>query len=214
MSLRDYLFYEEPGITLYCGDCREVLPLIEGVGDAVVTDPPYGIEFEYESHDDGRARWFKLMDASVPLMRSSSRFVVMPCCGIDRLGWWYANHPPRWMIAWYKGSPGHRAAIGFNDWEAMLCWGSPPKQMHDYFQTRCGFSADGDGHSCPKPIEWADWIVSRASLPNGRVIDPFVGSGTVLESCKGLGRRAIGIEIEPKYCEITVKRLRQEVLAL
>ena len=47
MSLRDYLFYEEPGITLYCGDCREILPLLHA--DAVVTDPPYGLDFEYEN---------------------------------------------------------------------------------------------------------------------------------------------------------------------
>ena len=134
----------------------------------------------------------------------------MPCCGIDRLDWWYANHKPRWLLAWYKGSPGHRAPVGFNDWEAMLVWGSPPSQMHDHFQTRCGF--EPNGHPCPKPIEWADWLISRATLAGGAVIDPFAGSGTVLESAKNLGRRAIGIEIEPKYCEIAVKRLRQEVL--
>jgi DNA modification methylase len=208
MSLRDYLFHEEPGITLYCGDCREVLPYIRA--DVVITDPPYGIGFEYESHDDQRTKWYALMDSVLPLLRATAPFIVMPSCGIDRLGWWYANHAPTWVLAWYKGSPGHLSKIGFNDWESLLVWGRPHKQMHDHFQTRCGFAEPG--HPCPKPIEWATWLISRAAPGRGSVVDPFAGSGTVLEAAKALGRRAIGIEIEPKYCEIAVKRLRQEVL--
>ncbi len=204
-------YYQDSAVTLYLGDCREILPLVRA--DAVVTDPPYGLNFKYESYEDTPERWFALMDATVPLMQNAAPFVVMPVCAQMRLGWWYAHHPPTWLIAWYKGSPGHSAAIGFNDWEAMLCWGKPPIPMHDYFQSKCGFAGgNGDGHPCPKPIEWANWLVARACPEGGTVLDPFAGSGTTLESAKWSGRKAIGIELEKRYCDIAVKRLRQETL--
>jgi hypothetical protein len=180
---------------------------------AVVTDPPYGIDFEYASHDDSRAKWFGLMDAAVPVMRGLAPFVVMPCCGIDRMGWWYTNHTPDWLIAWYKGSPGHRSHVGFNDWEALLVWGKPPSQMHDYFQTACGFK-DADGHPCPKPVAWGSWLVERAAGAGDLVYDPFLGSGTTLIAAHRLGRRCYGCEIEPRYADVILKRAEAEGLAV
>jgi DNA modification methylase len=91
--------------TLYLGDCRDILPTLPQV-DAVVTDPPYGIDFEYESYDDTIENWQNLMTAVVPMARSIAKFVVMPCCAIGRLGWWYQHMPPDWLIAWYQaGKP-------------------------------------------------------------------------------------------------------------
>ena len=203
-------YYQDEWVTIYHGDCRIIMPELRP--SAVVTDPPYGLGFSYKSYDDTEPAWFDLMGSVVPIMRSVAAFVVMPCCSISRLGWWYANHPPDWIIAWYKGSPGHRSAIGFNDWEAHLAWGRPPIAMHDHFQTRCGF--DPNGHPCPKPVEWARWLVSRAITETGTVLDPFMGSGTTLRAAKDLGRKAIGIEIEEKYCEIAARRCAQEVMPL
>src|SRR5574341_121819 len=122
--------------TLYLGDSLEILPTLRGL-DAVVTDPPYGIGFSYASHDDSEARWYELMDRFVPLARAAAPVVVMPTCALNskRMAWWYAHHPPTWLVAWYKGSPGHQAAIGFNDWEPHLIWGKPPGPIHDFFQT-------------------------------------------------------------------------------
>jgi site-specific DNA-methyltransferase (adenine-specific) len=207
-------YYDDGGITIFHGDCREILPAfyLTGTADAVVTDPPYGIGFEYATHDDNREAWFDLMDEVVPLMRQCAPFVAMPSCGIDRLGWWYEHHPPTWIVAWYKGSPGHLSKIGFNDWESHLVWGRPWKQMHDYFMAKSGF--EDDLHPCPKPIQWAQWWVSRAAPRGGLIVDPFAGSGTTLVAAKMLGRRAIGIEIEESYCAMAVERLRQDVLPL
>ncbi len=68
------------------------------------------------------------------------------------------------------------------------------------------------GHPCPKPMPWLTWLVGLTSRPGETVIDPFMGSGTTLRAAKDLGRKAIGIEIEERYCEIAVKRLSQETL--
>lgn len=195
-------------VTLYLGDCLTVLPTLDaGSVDAVVMDPPYGIGFNYASHDDSEAKWYQLMDAAVPHIKRVSRFAVMPSCAIKRLAYWYANHSPDWLIAWYKGSPGHSSKIGFNDWEPLVSWGRPKRPMHDYFQSRCGF--DDNGHPCPKPVQWAQWLVDRAAESGGTVLDPFMGSGTTGVACVKTGRKFIGVEIDPGYFEIAKKRIEK-----
>ena len=190
---------------LILGDCRDVLPTI--TADAIVTDPPYGIGFEYASHDDDPQKWFPLMNDVIPLCRHAAPFVIMPVCMITRISWWYENHKPDWLVAWYKGSPGHRSAIGFNDWEPHVVWGPPILAMHDHFSTPCGF--DDNGHPCPKPESYARWLVSRAAPRDGKIIDPFMGSGTTGVACAKLGRKFIGIEIDPGYFDIACKRIQK-----
>ena len=70
------------------------------------------------------------------------------------------------------------------------------------------------GHPCPRPQNTVEYLVSIASEPNNLILDPFLGSGTTLVCAKKLGRKAIGIEIEEKYCKIAVERLRQSVMKL
>jgi DNA modification methylase len=202
----------DAGITIYHGDCREVLPGLGRV-DLVLTDPPYGVNLPYASYDDSETNWLALMDTAIPLMRSSASMVILPSCQIRRLGWIYSRHPPDWLIAWHKGSPGHVSAIGFNDWEPLLVYGRwPGLSMHDFLSVPNDERMGAYGHPCPKPLRWAKWIVDRACPVTGSLIDPFMGSGTTLRAAKDLGRRAIGIEIEEKYCEIAAKRLSQKVL--
>ena len=69
-----------------------------------------------------------------------------------------------------------------------------------------------DAHPCPKPVPVFRWLVDSLARLNDVVLDPFMGSGTTLVAARDLGRRAIGIEIEERYCEIAVNRLRQGVL--
>lgn len=194
--------------TLYLGDCREILPTLGRV-DAVVTDPPYGCNFEYASYEDSADNFQSLIDAVIPMMKRLAQFVVMPAGDRLALRRMYEVHSPDWLIAWFKGSPGTRSPIGFNSWEPHPCWGKPPIAMHDAFQTRCGF--EFDGHPCPKPIAWALWLVERAALINQTILDPFLGSGTTAVACERLGRTCIGIEIDEAYFEIACKRLRAEV---
>lgn len=114
---------------------------------------------------------------------------------------------PDWLIAWYKGSPGHSAHIGFNDWEPHLVYGKPPHQIHDHFQTPLNIEVSG--HPCPKPLSYSMWLIKRAADHGSLVCDPFMGSGTTGVACAKLGRKFIGIEIEPKYFDIACKRIEQ-----
>ena len=199
-----------PDCIIYRGDCLEVLPtLAPGSVDAVVTDPPYGIGLKYATYIDSEESWFQLIDTVVPMCRRLARVVVMPSCAIKRIGWWYEHHRPDWLIAWYKGSPGHRSAIGFNDWEPHVVWGRPLRPMHDHFQTVCGF--DDNEHPCPKPVAWAKWLVERVADDEDIVLDPFMGSGTTGVACIHTGRKFIGIEIDPGYFEIARERLQKEL---
>ena len=190
--------------TLYLGDCRDILPTLPKV-DAVITDPPYGIGFKYDTHDDDPNAWFDLMNQVVPLCKAAAPFVIMPACAIKRLGWWYANHHPEWIVVWHKGSPGHASTVGFNDWEPHVVWGRPKRPMHDHFSTPCGF--DDSGHPCPKPMAYAKWLVARCSASDSVVLDPFMGSGTTGAACADLGRRFVGIEMDAKYFDIACRRI-------
>jgi DNA methylase len=222
MSLRDYLFHEEPGITLYCGDCREILPLLmapctsycieECDGrcvrpDHVVTDPPYG--FRKAAWDDTFPMdWLPLAAA---VARQS--LVVMP--GINNLLRLPLVLPPfeyRWTLAVHLTNGMTRGLMGFGNWIPAVVYARPEDSLYKPQQDCADVPVIGDmpDHPSPKPERAMTWIIDR--LPDGSILDPFAGSGTTLWAAKNLNRRAIGIEIEPKYCEIAVKRLRQEVL--
>lgn len=203
-------YYEHGGITIYHGDCREIMPTLSPF-DLILTDPPYGIDLKYESYIDTLENWFGLMRWFVPFAKDYSKMAIFPCCQIKQLGFFYREFPPDWIIAWYKGSPGHAAFIGFNDWEPLLVYGKiKGVSMHDHFQTPTRDDSIVN-HPCPKPPEFSKWLISRATTIEHTILDPFMGSGTTLRSAKDLGRKAIGIEIEEKYCEIAAKRLSQEV---
>jgi len=197
------------------GDCLEVLKEFpDNSIDLVLTDPPYGVNLEYDKYKDTEESWFDLMDKVIPEMRRVAKMVIFPSCQIKRLDWFYKNHKPDWLICWYKGSPGHSAYIGFNDWEPHIVYGKNNTHMHDYFSAINTEKRGKYGHPCPKPIKWAEWLISRATKENDIILDPFLGSGTTAVACKQLGRNYIGIEISQEYCDIANKRLEQDTLDL
>jgi len=205
VSLRDYLFHAEPGITLYCGDCRDVLPLLEGAW-ALVTDPPYGHGDRWQGGTWGAAsmyqdaqRWDAETFPEVDLVAIVARSPEAIVWG----GNYYSLPPSRCWLSWRKSSPMPTLA----DFE--LAWTSLDRPSKLWDEDR---NPDGKReHPTQKPLSLIAWCLSFVSGP---VLDPFAGSGTTLRAAKDLGREAIGIEIEPRYCEIAVKRLRQEVLAI
>lgn len=198
---------------IICGDCEMVMQEFpDKCIDLILTDPPYGINLKYDKYVDTEINWYSLMSRMLPQINRVSRMAIMPSCQIKRLKWIYDNFPPDWLICWYKGSPGHTAYIGFNDWEPHLVYGRTKNRlyMHDFFQTKSSPKRNTFGHPCPKPIEWATWIIERATDEGQIVLDPFVGSGTTCVAAKQLNRNYIGIDISEEYCRIAEERLNDE----
>ena len=190
------------------GDCIEAMKgLPDNSVDLVLTDPPYGVDLGYDVYKDTKENWYRLIDPALPEMRRVGNMVILPCCQIKRLQWFYIGHKPDWLICWYKGSTGCASYIGFNDWEPHLVYGKNNNTMHDYFAVTNNEKMGNYGHPCPKPIGWALWLIHRSTKIGDLILDPFCGSGTTCVAAKMLGRRYIGIDISEKYCEIARKRI-------
>lgn len=184
------------------GDCLEVLPMLGNV-DAVVTDPPYGVGFEYESHDDtpiGYAEWCKRWFAMLNVI--CDRIAIS--CGIANIQDW---PKPSWTLCWHKPASMGRCVVGFNNWEPVLFYGKSPRQIVDVFRAVIIPDASLEGHPCPKPLEWGLRLVESLTSESETILDPFMGSGTTGVACIRTERHFIGIEKEPKYFDIACKRI-------
>lgn len=189
-------------------DCLEFMKTVpDKYFDLCCTDPPYGVNLEYSTYLDTEENWFSLMARFIPEAQRISKMVIMPCCRINGLKWIYQNYPPDWLIAWYKGSPGHSAFIGFNDWEPLLVYGKSHSRlsMHDYFQIQNDVKMGSFGHPCPKPVKWFKWLMHRAAN-DGKVFDPFLGSGTSALAAHDLKLDFVGCEIDKDYFDAAKKR--------
>lgn len=192
--------------TLHQGDCLEILQTI-GKVDAVITDPPYNVGLKYGGDvDDNKAdyaewcaKWFGMLQAE--------RIAIS--CGIANAAMWTNIKPPTWWLCWHKPGAMGRCVVGFNNWEAIALWGKPLKQTSDVITAPIVTDATIEGHPCPKPLNWAKKQIEMLVPEGGIVLDPFAGTGTVLLAAKEMNRRAIGIEINPKYCAMINQRLAQ-----
>ena len=220
-------YYEEDGITIYHGDCREVLPTLVPV-DLVVTDPPYGVLLgEVDSgqeRDSGRESYSQFSDTPEYLrevvipgfemaLTMTARAIITPG---NRNAF---NYPkPHDIGVWYNPAGTGRGPWGFILAHLIFYYGRDPHAGRRAIASSTWAKNDSvtafrqNGHPCPKPLKFTKWLVEKGSIAGEVVLDPFMGSGTTLRAAKDLGRRAIGIEIEEKYCEIAAKRLSQKVL--
>jgi site-specific DNA-methyltransferase (adenine-specific) len=206
-------YYEDDFVTIYHGDCREVLPRINA--DVAVTDPPYGVGVDYDGHDDTTEALEALIADVWPLMERFDRVALTP--GVGNIHRWPA---PRWTLCWFDPGGVGSGPWGFCTWQPVLVYGKDP-----FLQDGKGRRPDGlmlmqrgdpDGtikHPCPKPVDLMRWVIARVAPRSGEVIvDPFMGSGTTLRAAKDLGRKVVGIDQSERYCEIAAKRMAQEVL--
>jgi site-specific DNA-methyltransferase (adenine-specific) len=218
-------YYEHGGITIYHADCREILPQI--LADVVVTDPPYGVAFKGKNtkHTLRSQDGYSLIDDTpeyvaevvVPiiagLIAAVGRAVVTP--GIRNMFKYPA--PDAVGTIFYPSGAG-LGRWGFTCSQPIFYYGKDPYLAKGMGSRPDSFStteaAPRNGHPCPKPLAAMKWLVAKGSLEGETVLDPFAGSGTTLLAAKELGRKAIGIELEERYCEIAATRLSQYMLDL
>lgn len=235
-------YYEEKGITIYNADCREVLPTLPKV-DLVLTDPPYvGMVGGYSFGDHGgvAAKTNESISIGDPWAASfdwadaaTSRVLlgVMVFCSYHSLpetALAFKSLRRAALITWHKrNAPATGKNVPRFTEEYIWCfakavglqWDVFPSTMVDLPKLATGAFAsperfiDRQGcavHPTQKPEQLIKYLLA---VGGETILDPFMGSGTTLRAAKDLGRKAIGIEIEEKYCEIAANRLRQEVLS-
>jgi len=256
-------YYQHAGITIYHGDCREVLPSLDA--GMVLTSPPYGGMRQYEGIQS--EEWLDVIGLLYPVLgpgsvcmwnvadqtidgsetgtsfRQALRFLEVGFKLHDTMI--YAKEGVsfpdanrylpafEYMFVASKGAPRVFNPISDrrNKWAGDTVHGTD-RQQDGRCTEKKGLAVgrrvpdfgwrynwwlmanrnDGNGHPAPMPQEMAADHIRTWTNESDVVLDPFAGSGTTLRAAKDLGRRAIGIEIEEKYCEIAAKRLSQEVL--
>lgn len=224
-------YYSDEFVTLYLGDCREAMAgMADASVDCVITDPPYADR----THANARATTLENgVDQFVSVSPEDLSSLLSECGRVSR-GWVVATldyhhavafdtDPPAGLRmmrigVWVKTNPtpqltGDRPAQG---WESIAymhraggraVWNGGGS--HGNYVLRI---ADPTGHPTSKPLPMMESLVGRFTNGGNVVLDPFAGSGSTLVAAKALGRRAIGVELEERYCEIAARRLAQDVL--
>jgi site-specific DNA-methyltransferase (adenine-specific) len=219
-------YYQHKSITIYHGDCKEVIPILDKV-DCVITDPPY----DEKTHKGARYGFRKTsseitfnplsdVQTTAGMLLSITRRWAIVFCSLEMFGEYKAAAGDGWVRSgfWRRingvpqfsgdrpGQPGEGVAI-MHSTENKKRWNSHGKHAYWAYpieQTnRC--------HQTQKPIKLMQEIVLDFTDKGETILDPFMGSGTTLVAAKNLNRKAMGIEIEESYCEIAAKRLLQEV---
>jgi DNA modification methylase len=211
-------YYQDDLVTLYHGDCREITAWLEA--DVLVTDPPYGYSHRSGGGPRGKASWRNSSIANDA--DTSARDWVIDTWG-ERpalvFGSWKRPRPARAraLLIWDKG--GH-AGMG----DLSLPW---KPNFEEIYVLGTGFLGSRDsgvlsGHHVPanetagrvhpheKPHSLMCSLITKC--PRGVIADPFAGSGTTLRAAKDEGRKAIGVELDERYCEVIAKRLSQDTL--
>ena len=245
-------YYDQDGITIYHGDCLDVLPGVADVG-LIVTSPPYNLSgdgpadsllFRHDGHNPNGAYFRNLKKGygnhtdAMPheAYRNWQRSVLTLCwTALTGDGAIFYNHKPRvggpsvrlpfdlipdhvplrQIITWDRGSGFNRQFTYFvPTYEWLLLLAKPAFRINTRSANdlwRIPFET-GSEHPAPFPLSLAKQAIGSTNA--ALVMDPFMGSGTTLRAAKDLGRKAIGIELEERYCELAVQRLGQGVLAL
>ncbi len=226
-------YYTEPGIEIYHGNCRDVLPGL-GKVDLVLTDPPYILSDAPpgDSHYGMSLRKFESsqyadltngFDLELFDLLPIDPFNLFCFCSnkqiSDLMAWGERAKYVTTLLVWHKPNA---APFANGVWRGDAEFCIHIRQSGAHFEggaeqkrkVTSHPTVRFDGHPTVKPLSLVRKYIEIGSAPGGVILDPYMGSGTTLTAAKDLGRKAIGIEIEERYCEIAVKRLRQEVLPI
>jgi hypothetical protein len=233
------LYYEdtEAGIKLYCGDCREVIPKLEGKLESIITDPIWPNASVVFRGSENPVALLRGMCDVLPI--ETQRLVIELGCDSDPR--FLEAVPDRWpflRVCWLEFAvPSYKGRLLYTG-DVAYAFGVPPKYIknrqlmlgvsyssradrefmrhggkhRNKLFTRGGFTpgsfpTDKLSHPTPRRLEHSKFLVRQFS--DEMVLDPFAGSGTTLIAAKLMGRKAIGIEIEEKFCAVAVKRLQR-----
>ena len=193
--------------TLYLADCMEVLPTLPKV-DAVITDPPYGINKDGQKRTTGghggrKEYEFLGWDGERPSQDVFKKILVAGQVHVIWGGNYFADLLPPTM-KWLVWDNGQR----INQSDGELAWTSMQAALRICTMNRVELMADGAVHPTQKPVRLMSWCIQQAVNPK-TIIDPFIGSGTTGVAAIQMGRKFIGIEREPKYFDIACKRIDQ-----
>lgn len=194
-------------VQLYLGDCRDVLPTL-GKVDAGVTDPAYGINAA-RTRNSQKWGWTDFEVTGWDRERTSPELVALAAATGRHSIVWGGNYftdalPPssKWL-SWDKGQTDFSLA----DFELAWCSFDGAARRIQY--PRSLALQDGKEHPTQKPIEVMRWCIEKLPKGCGTILDPFMGSGTTGVAAVKLGRRFIGIEIEPRYFDIACRRIEE-----
>lgn len=222
-------YYQDGSVTIYHGDCRDASWPVDAL---LVTDPPYGVtDHEWDVVVPAKD-WMRCSAAVVFAAEPFATALIMAATlplAYDLV--WVKNTTSNQMNA---------ARQPLRDHERVLLFGRPTyrpmkvvrtademarlnvEQREKYPEKFAGsvlrFDAvnnrhgDRTAHPSQKPVELMRWLIEAYSAPDDLIVDPFMGSGTTLRAAKDLGRRALGVEREERFCEIAVGRMGQDVL--
>lgn len=206
-----------PGVELYLGDCRELLATLEA--GAIVTDPPYGIDYKPQRSLAKCKKW-KSQKAFEVVKHDNEAFDPLPLLarGLPVVTWG-GNHyadklPPSggWLV-WDK-KRGGTISRGFVGSDVELAWTNIGGTAKIYNYMWCGLCRDGEVgehyHPTQKPVSLMQWCISLT--PEGAtVLDPYMGSGSTIIAAIRTGRKAIGIEKDPEHFKTAVERIKREL---
>lgn len=231
-------YYEHGGITIYHGDCLEIMPLLPEAGfGAIYSDPPFtaaggatngrvlDADDQFFSHwfadvvremrrlSAPTSAWFlhcdwRTVGAFQRAIVKASRNTRTQAFRLQQVLYWNRGHmgmgtPFRncmEMIAFVRGPRWSQESSGM------------PRNVLTHLDFPWPYTGRVSGHGAEKPVALIAHLIGLTVPRDETILDPFVGSGSTLLAARSLGYRAIGIEIEEKYCEIAAKRLAQEVL--
>ena len=202
---------------IVCGDSTD--PLVSekvGASDCamVLSDPPYGLGYEYAEHDDSDN------DANAQLVADAFSLGPEPKCwtpGLNNLARDIARFGKSRVIVWAKGFAAAGNGLGgASTWEPILTVGHTPerKLRNDVLEIKTDrLTVDGKNlrelHSCPKPVALYQELCEALTKPNQRIYEPFSGSGTTIIACEKSGRECRAVEITPAYVDVAVKRWQE-----
>lgn len=223
-------YFQDDAVTIYLGDCREVLPELDEHFDALLTSPPYNISKPYPCDDwPSWNEYYGFLCFVYSLVNANVQAWLFPFSindeetGIIHASWSECGLPWRRLrlVLRHESVDDSKSLISFPPRAEILCLSDWPEENgakiwyvpHAKFaHTGPAFVGSPDHPAAFHPRLVLKFIDMFPSVQT--ILDPFMGSGTTLRAAKDLGRKAIGIEIEEKYCEIAAKRMQQAVLPL